>query len=78
MFMATSLLVIDLSLVAMVATLENGGENENENNIDAISLKYTILMTSFGFGSYLLVVSHLFFFPNCLSVYDLFTLYNIG
>ena len=76
MFMATSLLVIDLSLVATVATLENG--RQDDANIDKISLKYTILMTSFGFASYILVVVHLFLFPNCVSVYDLFILYNIG
>ena len=73
-FMATSLLVIDLGLVAMVATLENGHDLAN---VDKIPFEYSIIMTCAGFASYLLIVFQIFLLPNCLSVSDLFTLYNI-
>ena len=75
MFMATSLLVVDLGLVAMVATLESGGDDLA--SVDKISFEYTITMTCFGFASYLLIVVQIFLVPNCPSLSDLFTLYNI-
>ena len=73
--MATSLLVIDLGLVAIVASLESGQELPN---IQRIPFEYNIIMTCSGFASLLLIVFQIFVFPICLSVSDLFALYNIG
>ena len=72
--MATSLLAVDLGLVALVATLEN---EDDLANVGKIPFEYTIIMTCAGFASYLLIVIQIFLVPNCPSVSDLFTLYNI-
>ena len=86
LFMATSLLVIDLGLVAIVANLETQRDLKNPQglatwsafDLDLIFLEYSIVMTFAGFGSYLLLLFHLFILPSCPSISDLLTLYNIA
>ena len=72
--MATSLLVVDLGLVATVVTLENGHDLAN---VGIIPFEYTVIITCAGFASYLLAVIQIFLLPSCPSRSDLLTLYNI-
>ena len=89
LYLATSLLVIDLGLVAIVANLETQRDLNNlqDNqglatwsafNLDGIFSEYSIVMTFVGFGSYLLLLVHLFLLPKCPTVSDLLTLFNIA
>ena len=83
--MATSLLVIDLGLVAIIANLETqrddlknlqGLATWSAFNLDIFS-EYSIVMTCVGFGSYLLLLFHLFLLPKCSTITDPLTLYNM-
>ena len=84
--MATSLLVIDLGLLVIVADLETERGFTNPQglatwsafNLGTILYEFSVVMTCVGFGSYLLLVFHLFILPNCPSVSDLLTLFNVG
>ena len=84
--MATSLLVIDLGLVAIVANLETQRDLNNVEglatwsafNLDTIFSEYSIVMSCSGFGSYLLLLFHLFLLPKYPTITDLLTLYNIA
>ena len=84
--MATSLLVIDLGLVAIVANLETQRDLKNPQglatwsafDLDLTFLEYLIVMTFAGFGSYLLLLFYLFVLPSCPSISDLLTLFNIA
>ena len=84
--MATSLLVIDLGLLVIVANLEKergfsfnpqGLATWSAFNLGTILSDFSVVMTCAGFGSYLLLLFHLFVFPNCPSVSDLLTLFNV-
>ena len=88
LYLATSLLVIDLGLVAIVANLESQRDlndlQDNQSlatwsafNLEAIFSEYSIVMTCAGFGSYLLLFFHLFLLPKCPTIADLLTLYNM-
>ena len=85
--MATSLLVFDLGLVAIIANLETQRDLKNSVeglatwsafNLDTIFSEYSLVMTCVGFGSYLLLLFHLFLLPKCPTIADLMTLYNIA
>ena len=86
MYLATSLLVIDLGLVAIVANLETQRDLQDNQglatwtafNLDAIFSEYSTVMTSVGFASYLLLLFHLFLLPKCPTIADLMTLCNIA
>ena len=88
LYLATSLLVIDLGLVAIVANLETQRDlndlQDNQGlatwsafNLDAIFSEYSIVMTFVGFGSYLLLLFPLFLLPKCPTIADLLTLFNV-
>ena len=76
--MATTLLVVDLGLVALVAN-----QRDELRSLEAIATwsaffsEYSILMTCAGFGSYLLLLFHLFLLPKCPTIADLLTLINV-
>ena len=86
MFMATAKLVIDLSLFVIVANLEKErGFSDHQGlatwsafNLGTILSDFSGVMTCVGFTSYLLLLFHLFVLPNCPSVSDLLTLFNVG
>ena len=87
MYMATSLLVFDLGLVAIIANLETqrdlkdnveGLATWSAFNLDTIFFEYSLVMTCVGFGSYLLLLFHLFLLPKCPTIADLLTIYNIA
>ena len=86
MYLATSLLVIDLGLVAIVANLETQRDLQDNQglatwtafNLDAIFSEYSTVITSVGFASYLLLLFHLFLLPKCPTIADLMTLCNIA
>ena len=86
MYMATSLLVFDLGLIAIIANLETQRELKNVEglatwsafNLDTIFSEYSIVMICVGFGSYLLLLFHLFVLPKSPTIADLLTLYNIA
>ena len=76
--MATSLLVVDLGIVAMVAN-QRGDLRDLEGLVTwtAFFSEYSIAMTCAGFGSYLLLLFHLFLLPKCPTFEDLLALYNM-
>ena len=89
LYLATSLLVIDLGLVAIVANLETqldlstlqdnqGLATWSASKLDRIFSEYSTVMTSVGFASYLLLLFHLFLLPKCPTIADLITLCNIA
>ena len=84
--MATAKLVIDLGLLFIVANLERergfsdpqGLATWSAFNLSTILSDFSGVMTCVGFTSYLLLLFHLFVLPNCPSVSNLLTLFNVG
>ena len=78
MYMATTLLVLDLGLVEIVAN-----QRDDLRSLEGLATwtvffsEYSIVMTCAGFGSYILLLIHLFLLPRCPTVADLLTLYNM-
>ena len=78
LYMATTLLVVDLGLVAIVAN--QGDDLRNLEGLATWSVffsEYSIVMTCAGFGSYLLLLFHLFLLPRCPTIADLLIIYNM-
>ena len=79
MYMATTLLVVDLGLVAIFANQRDDLRGlEGLVTWSAFFSEYSIVMTCAGFGSYLLLLFHLFLLPTYPTITDLLTLYNIA
>ena len=84
--MASSLLVMNLGLLAIVANLETQRGIESPEGLatwrafelDEIFSEFSSVMTAVGFASYLLLIFHLFLLPDCPSMSDLLTLFNVG
>ena len=78
MYMATTLLVVDLGLVAIVANQRDDLRSlEGLVTWSAFFSEYSIVMTCAGFSSYLLLLFHLFLLPKCPTIADLLILYNM-
>ena len=76
--MATTFLVLDLGLVAIIANQRDDLRDlEGLTTWNAFFSEYSIVMTCTGFGSYLLLLFHLFLLPKCPTIADLLTLYNM-
>ena len=84
--MASSLLVMDLGFLTIVAVLETQRGIESPEGLatwrafelDEIFYEFSSVMTGVGFASYLLLIFHLFLLPDCPSMSDLLTLFNVG
>ena len=74
LFMATTLLVINLGVIALT-------QNQTSLNTfcpSSIFFEYSQVMIIAGLSSYLLLIVQLFIIPNFPLLFDFLALYNLG